>query len=88
MRDAVSNLDSMGQTTSEWIGLMTTIEKDDPEHAPDPVPVLDAVYSVAELLDIVRSNPDPDIRVLAAEILYKAGKTDQLREEITRGAAA
>lgn len=39
-------------------------------------------YTVAELIRHIRNNPDPDVREIAAHMLYLMGKRDQLASSI------
>ena len=39
-------------------------------------------YTVAELIRHIRNNPDPDVREIAADMLYLMGKRDQLASSI------
>ena len=43
-----------------------------------------STYSVVELLEIIRTNPDSTVRVIAAEMLYKMGERDQMMKSISR----
>jgi hypothetical protein len=42
------------------------------------------VYTVDELIEIIRTQPDPDIREMAARLIYTTGQRDQVSKSILR----